>query len=258
MPGSLRYRNPVICEHLAGQYVAGVMSARVRKRTEAIRQNTPELDRAIAQLSDHFTRLHERLNEAVLPEKRRAQIWESIDKNIYEQTKSDNKTLPFWHHLWNKVAFWRLSTGFGALTSLVLAAFLIWGDLHTPAPLSGSGPSYLANMSADNDPEKSIQFVISAYAKQEERPSRLHIQWLKGERAKFSHPLHLWAEEKETGKLIYIGLRPDTAKAWDLTKASWTAITNSHRLLMTKDDQIPSGDNIAYSGLCLQLGEWNS
>ena len=259
MSRSLRYQNPDICYHLASQYVAGVMTKRVRRRTQALREKTPELDRAIAFFSDEFSILHERLPEAKLAKALENKIWRKIESeialpNASPQTahaKSKNHQNSWWYN----VVVWRSLSGIGALASVMLAIILVFTTPQSPVQV---GPSYLANMSAQDDPNQRIQFVISAYAKRDDSSSRLHVQWLKEHTGQTLHPLHLWTEDRETGKLIYIGLKPERGHFWDLSKQSWTAITNSRRLLITADTQEPSGENILFSGLCLQLKEWKS
>jgi hypothetical protein len=68
----------------------------------------------------------------------------------------------------------------------------------------------------------------------------------------------LWAENEETGAVEYIGLQDLETGAIQLTKPLWMSIANSKRLFMTKNKQQPSDNNIVFSGLCLQLQEWQS
>jgi anti-sigma-K factor RskA len=251
MSRCLRYQNPLIYRHLASQYVAGVMSRRVRLRTEVLRQKTPELDRAIAYWSDQFSELHQQLPEAQLSDDASERLWQTIDANAAPKELSSTGFAA----VWNSLLTWRLLSGAGALSSMVLAVMLFF---IAPEP-SVTGPSYLANMVAHNDTDKNIQFVISAYAKQEDVPSRLHVQWSKDHAGKTSHPqLHLWAEDKDTGKIVYVGLQPPKGKNWDLTKPAWMAVANSRRLLMTTTAQQPVDSNTLFSGFCLQLKQWKT
>lgn len=257
MSRCLRYRNPEICQHLAGQYVAGVMTKRVRQRTEALLQQTPELDRAIAHWSDEFSILHGRLPEIQLDASVHNKIWSRIEseanisKGSSKATQDEGQRKGWWYNL----ILWRLFSGISVLASMVLAIILVFTSPQAPVL---TGPSYLANMSAHDDSSQTIQFVISAYAKQADTPSRLQVQWRKEHAGQKLPSLHLWAEEKDTGKLVYIGLKPEKGEPWNLTKPTWTAISNSHRLFMTADAQKPSDTNIVFSGLCLQLTEWKS
>jgi hypothetical protein len=113
-------------------------------------------------------------------------------------------------------------------------------------------------MSAYHDAEKEIQFVISVYGKSIDTPSRLHLQWSQANVTKHPPALHLWAEDKDTLKLSYIGLQPPRDEHWTLTKLKWDAIANSRRLLMTEDKQLPNDKNTLFAGICLQLKKWQS
>jgi anti-sigma-K factor RskA len=251
MSRSLRYQNPVIYQHLANQYVAGVMTVRVQARTESLQQSTPELDRAIAQRADDFSEIHLRLPEPTVNEKRLDDIWLAIDKTIPE-IKHREPTVNFW----GRLATWKITSGIGAFASIFLAFNLFFA---APEIITiNSGPSYLANMSAANDPQKEIQFVISAYTKNTNTPSQLHVQWSQAHLGKPHPPLHLWAEDKDTQQLSYIGVQPSKGETWGLTKPTWDAIANSSRLFMTADNQRPSKVNTLFSGLCLQLKQWKS
>jgi anti-sigma-K factor RskA len=251
MSRSLRYQNPVIYQHLANQYVAGVMTARVQARTETLQQKTPELNRAIAQRADDFSEIHLRLPELAVNEKRLDDIWSAIDKKI-PTVKDQDSSINFWERL----ATWKITSGMGAFASILLAFNIFF---TTPEIITvNNGPSYLANMSAANDPQKEIQFVISTYAKNTNAPSQLHVQWSQAHLGKKHPPLHLWAEDKDTQKLSYIGVQPPKGETWGLTKPTWDAIANSSRLFMTADNQKPSKVNTLFSGLCLQLKQWKS
>lgn len=247
MSRCLRYRNPTICEYLAGQYVVGVMTPRVRSRMEALLKTTPELDRAVAFWADHCGQLQAQMPE-VHPQ---ADLWQQLDQAIADepstaQTKQSNP----W---WQKLLLWQV-TGVVSMATTLALGFLL---LFTPATPGGlGGPNYLAAMSSVSD-EQQIQFVISAYQKTEQQPSRLHVQWSKHKTVESAPVLHLWAEDRDTGKLTYIGVQPEQTD-WSLTKPQWQAITSSGRLLMTADEQQPDTANTLFTGPCIQLKPWKT
>ncbi len=251
MSRCLRYRNAVICDHIAAQYVAGAMSPRVRSRTQTLIKTTPELDRAIARYADDFSVIHQRLPEPTFESSRHNAIWDSIDKATADQTTAispKESSAGFWDAL----LVWKVTTGMGALASLVLA-FMLFVAVPEPTQI---GPSYLANMSAHNDPQNTIQFVISAYGANQGNPSRLHVQWSQEFADKKVPDFHVWAEDKDTGELSYIGSKPPKGTNWDMTKPIWKKVANSSRLLVTADDQRPTAQNTLFSGICLQLKSW--
>lgn len=253
MSRSLRYQDPVICDYLASQYVAGNMTPRVRRRVEALLITTPELDRAIARWADSFAELHIRLPEPQVSMKTQQDSWKAIEKAIHTETAKDTKAKS---SFWDSLFVWRFTTGGTALASMLMA-YMLFIASPVEQTVVIAGPDYLANMSAQGDSLNNIRFVITAYKKTEQnQASRLHVQWLKGGTRKTDQMLHLWAEDKETKAMTYIGLLPEKADDWSLTKSSWKAVTTSQRLLMTADNKVPSAGNTLFSGLCLQLKAW--
>jgi hypothetical protein len=254
MSRCLRYQNPIVIEHLASQYTAGHLSTRVRSRTEALVLKIPELDRAIAQWTDAFSLIHIQVSPPVFTEKKQNLLWQGIDKQTIISVEERPSVATFWQNIFA----WKLAAGFSTLTTVILVAIL-WFSVSTPNTNIATGPDYLANMHAHGDPERNIEFVISAYAKNTDMPSRLYVQWLQSQEVRVIHPpLHLWAENKETLELVYIGIQPENGRNWNLTKAAWQAVINSRRLLMTTENQQPADNNIIFSGICLQLKQWKS
>ncbi len=251
MSGSLRYRNELICDHLASQYVAGAMTFRVRARMESLLAVTPELDRAVAFWADQFSVLHEQL-PAEVPENK---TWEQIDRRISVLDAHEQSASNSW---WQSLLLWRVAGIGGMMTSFLLAMFLLLPSI-SPSPQITGGANYVATMSAHNIDKAEIQFVISAYKKQGDTPSRLHVQWSQGHiDKKGDQSLHLWAEDKDSGEMVYIGLQPAQEQAWDLDKPSWLAVANSSRLLMTSNTNVPDSLNTVFSGPCVQLTAWQS
>ena len=266
MSRCLRYQNPLIYQHLASQYVAGSVTPRVRKRIEKLALTVPELDREIAQWSDDFSELHIHVQSTGMQTERVTEIWNQIDKSTFLATSSEQEKGGFFSQLF----IWQAAALTGALATLVLT-IMLWSspDLKTTAPEQiaengfTTGPDYLANMSLHGNANQEIQFVISAYFKNEKEPSRLFIQWPKNPQKNtteevLSHKqLHLWAENKVSGELVYLGMQPSDEKQWNLTKSEWGAITNSSRLLMSKEKTNPT-ESLVFSGRCLQLSSWDT
>ena len=257
MSRCVRYQNPVICEYLASQYVAGQMTPRVRRRLQTLIETTPELDRAIARWADSFVEVHEHL-PAIDTTIDSESTWQHIEDQLNLSSEVNHKSSS--PNFWDQLFVWRITTGIGAFASFALA-FILWFSVPTTViqqPLVG-GPSYLANMTSHGDNADNIQFVISAYKKNDSMPaSRLHVQWSQAHAGQPERELHLWAEDKDSGQLTYIGIQPPKDEAWNLTKPGWKAIANSRRLLMTGNNQVPTDNNTIFSGLCLQLKAWKT
>ena len=134
---------------------------------------------------------------------------------------------------------------------------LIQPDLVTPSPVVQTvSASYLAIMNLHDQTQGKPEFVISVYQKNEQNPSRLHIQWSEDSNKQWHNAMHLWSEDKQTGQVVYVGKRPPKGEPWHLQKSEWQTITQSGRLLMTNNAEIPNQTNTVFSGICLQLKAW--
>lgn len=249
MSRCLRYKNAVICEHLARQYVVGVMTPRVRKRVETLRLSNPELDQAIISWSESFSAIHE-----VLPEQQpQFKTWGEIENKLFKQIETNNvKT-----SLWQNLRFWQF-TGVGAsLASIVFAImlFVLPSQPVTNNALVSTTPSYTAVMSPVAN-KNDIRFVVNAYQKTEAAPSRLYIQWSQRQPRTLNTHMHLWAKDKETEQLTYIGVEPSGDSTWDLKKPAWLAVANSSELIFTATKTTPTVQNTLFHGPCIQLSSW--
>ena len=268
MSECIRYQNPTVCDYLASQYVAGDMTMRVRARTESLAQSTPELSNAISQWADNFMPLQQALYEASPQYHTQAScphVWPLIEQQVAQLTVSKNNSSinqakathqNVIYQLWNTLLLWRVMTGVTTLASVFMVSMLLLTVPDSSPP--ATGPSYLAAMSSHGSTDQPADFVISVYAKNTTSSSKLHIQWAKEQQMVWQTPLHLWSENKETGEIEYIGIQDLSASSVPLTKSSWVAIANSSRLFMTEEKAMPNEENIIFSGICLQLQQWQS
>jgi hypothetical protein len=255
MSGSLRYKNPTICEYLASQYVMSVMSPLVRSRIESLRLNVPELDEAIIRWSESVATLQENL-----PEKQpSSHVWKRIERSIFPPSRKIMVDKSWWSSL----IFWQV-TGVGvSLASLILVVALSTNvsKQDMSLPLVSSTPSYTAVMSSNSNGVREsddIRFVVNVYQKTEAGPSRLFIQWSQRKPRVNNASMHVWAENQNTGELTYIGVEPNEAKVLALSKITWLAVSNSSHLIFTKNESKPTENNTLFSGPCIQLGSWKS
>ncbi|QUX95611.1 hypothetical protein C0J08_09375 [Marinomonas sp. CT5] len=257
MSGSLRYKDPIICDYLASQYVMSVPTPHVKARIEYLRQQIPELDDAIINWSESVANIHKQI-----PGKQPSvKVWKNIDNSITQpsyKTKHPTAGSSSW---WNNLLFWRL-TGIGASVASLGLALVLSVDIQKAnviAPLISSAPSYTAVMSPINDGIKNsddIRFVVNVYRKTETKPSRLFIQWSERKPRMNMTEMHVWAQEQATGKMAYIGVETNGAQSLSLNKATWTAVSNSSHLIFTTDTNKPNSENTLFSGPCIQLSSW--
>ena len=135
---------------------------------------------------------------------------------------------------------------------MLTAAFLLYDARFNP-PLTTA--SYAAAMAKTGQPAD-VRFMILAYAKTEHQPSKLVLQWSERHSRSIERPLHLWAEHAETKNLTYIGPEASSGTPWNLKKSQWAHLTESGRLLVTRDNQAPGAGNVLFEGRCLQLRPW--
>lgn len=253
MSGSLRYKHPIICDHLASQYVVGVMTSRVRARVETLRLIVPELDSAIINWSESFSSIHETLMEKTPG----TDTWDKIESTLFEPAKT-NKPI---FSLWQNLRFWQF-TGLGASFASIVFAVVLFVSPSAPittTPLVSSTPSYMAVMSSASEDaiaKSEIRFVVNVYQKTDTAPSKLFIQWSERQPRSMKNNMHLWAKDRNTGELSYIGIEPSGALPWNLEKTTWQAISNSSELFFTDTGDMPSAQNTLFSGPCIQLGSW--
>ena len=257
MSGSLRYKDPIICEHLANQYVMSVMTPHVRSRIECLRKQVPELDNAIISWSESMAKIHEDL-----PEKQpSSKVWKNIESSIAPPQYKVNDQYKENSSLWNSLQFWRwtgIGTSIASLT-LVIALSIGTPSANVVTPLISLAPSYTAVMSPMIDGEKNsddIRFVVNVYQKTASEPSRLFIQWSERKPRVNTVSMYVWAENQNTGEVTYIGMEPKDAQTLSLDKETWTAVANSSNLFFTNDMNKPSVANILFSGPCIQLRSW--
>lgn len=147
MSRCLRYQNPVIYRHLAAQYIAGAITPHVHSRIEVLVKTIPELEREIAQCANDFSAIHEYFPTENIASNLKEDIWVSIEKQLpVSLVEVNEEKSSSW---WDVLLLWKISSGFMAVATLVMAVML-W--TNTTMDQQGiAGPAYLANMSAHNE-----------------------------------------------------------------------------------------------------------
>ena len=259
MSGSLRYKDPVICEYLAGQYVMSVMTPLVRARIEHLRRHVPVLDDAIIKWSERMANINVNLPER----KPSAQVWKRIESIVVPPMSQVNEKAKSSSSLWESLSFWRWM-GLGTSITSCALAFVITTSIATQSPIAPSisnAPSYTAVMASVNEGGNSIEnirFIVNVYQKTETEPSKLFIQWSERKPRLDTVTMHVWAENQTTREMTYIGMEAQGVKSLSLNKATWDAVTNSSHLYFTKDTNKPSAVNTLFSGPCIQLESWKA
>lgn len=258
MSESLRYQKQEVIDYLAGQYVAGQMTPLVLRRVEALRKEIPQLDNSIAALSDAFAEVHDVLPAPAFSHAQQDKIWAKIapTTEMNKQKAVQTKT-----SFWDNLFVWR-----GLGISSLAALFVMISFFGLSPNATTASPAYFASMSpaSANLAQAQPVYVISIYKASDEQPPEMVLQWVKNNQDK-SHnamikktELHIWSEDKKTNALAYIGMQPKANEPIRLSKASWKAITESKRLLVTNSAKAPDAQSTLFTGLCLQLKSWKT
>lgn len=263
MSRSLRYENSAVINHLANQYIAGEVTPLVRRRIETLRANNEKLDKAIAQMSDAFSELHDALHQPDFSPAQQEKVWQQIQHATQAPAKEQTKKKT---SFWENISLWR-GVSFASIAMLVLTIFMPMLQKPTSDQVS---PAYFASLSPATNTNVNINankpvYVISVYKGTDKKPSTLVMQWVKNSQDKSLNQmvktteLHIWSENKNDQALVYIGKQPKADAPIGLTKASWQAIKNSRRLFITTSaSEKPNADTTRFSGVCLQLKSWKT
>lgn len=244
MSGTLRYRNPELCDQLASRYITGRMTSAARRRLERLMHSEPTLEQAVARWADRMAPLQDVLPERAPP----AALWSRIEASLPEQAApvpwQESVVVPFRR----RVAIWRGAAIAGLAATLALAVALFLGR---PQPGIVTA-SYLAPLSHNG----SVALVVTGYKGQKNKPSQLVVQWSQQQPHKDSAPLYLWAEDRQSHALVLLGKFSNVDRQWPISKTQWQAVAHSSRLLVGTTPERISADQADYIGPCLQLKRW--
>ncbi|WP_394168853.1 hypothetical protein [Saccharospirillum alexandrii] len=253
MSRSLRYSNPDVCDQLAAQYVAGDMTARVRRRMEQLMQEHPPLKAAVADWSDRMMPLQNRYPEQAPP----ASLWRQIEHSLPADRKPKAQTAPTRKtgvltrllDLLNPGVLWPAVTG-GALVALVMITLNL-GLVRSPESI---GPAYMAPLSWEGD----VALVVSGYRRNGDQPAWLSAQWSARLDDRPEGATHLWAETGENREWVYLGAVTPENRRWDLDAEGWQAVMEAHRLVVNDNPGTIQPQLALMEGPCIQLGNWDS
>lgn len=242
MSAVLRYRHPVVCQHLASQYVAGHLSPRVRRRLESLLPQHPPLADAVAEWSDELWRVQASLPTQEPPKR----VWRAIKRSML--TGSPRQPSSFVGRLlngWQDVTALRWWATSSSMASLLLLSVLLW---RPDAPPTRT-PSYMAPLSQGD----TITLVVYGYQGEEPGTSALRLQWAETEVTRPEGALHLWAELKGSAEQVYLG-ELVAGQSWRaLSSAEWQALAGSSRLLVNDQAEQLDLANVLMEGPCVQL-----
>lgn len=215
-----RYRHPQIREHLASQYLLGVLSPLARRRFENLLEQDPSLWEAVEQWQQH---LDARSPPIAHPP---ARVWRNI------QASMDRSASPRGVKQWLRNAGW-----------LAAGALLMFMTL-TPVTQQIKPVSYLAMMSS---PECRDCFVLLAFQGSKPGQSSIRVQYSAHSDPAAFRQATLWMRDKTSGQLVYLALMTQLQDLHYLTPGEWKQLKNSDQLIV-KDNE-----GTLFSGKCLTL-----
>ncbi|MGD2139299.1 MAG: anti-sigma factor [Burkholderiales bacterium] len=137
----MNYKDPIIRDRLAAEYVLGTMPARARRRFEAQLKLSPVLRGLVAEWEARLTPMSASMS-GVTPPRR---VWRGIQRRIHGDEAL--RSQPRW---WNNLAFWRAATALASMAVLILGIVVgtavpppvaektlmvvVMDDMHTKAP----------------------------------------------------------------------------------------------------------------------------
>lgn len=247
MSGSMRYHDRELCDQLAAQYVAGDMTPRVRRRTEQLMREYPQLRTAVDFWCANLQPLQQAYPEQPVP----AELWQRIERRVKADMKQRqaSQASSFWSRLVERWDLWRTSAVGGMATALALVVTL---TLVLAQPTELRAADYMAPLSWNDE----VALVVSGYRGQDGEASWLSAQWSErlGERP--DGDLYLWADGGDGNSWVYLGKVTPENRRWEVEPAVWQAVANSRNLAVSQNAAGVSLEQAAMQGPCIQLTNW--
>jgi anti-sigma-K factor RskA len=220
----MKYDRPELLDRLAAEYVFGLMSARVRRRFQAIQRTLPAAQQAV----QTWEQLFSPLARSVPPEQPSATVWEAIDRRVGGQPSGPVAMASAWR-AWLRPAF-------GAVIGVVATLGLVKLYPTAVVPLDeivqerGTLPASYVGLLTDaaNNP------VVLASSTRHGRT--MSIKMLRKVDVPPGKVLQLWALPKE-GAVFPLGLLPSEGKgSFQMADTSEKLLSNVSRLGVSLED----------------------
>ncbi|GBL02899.1 anti-sigma factor domain-containing protein [Glaciecola sp. KUL10] len=241
-----RYQNDKVIEHLASNYVLGVLSPSVKSRIDRLRLSLDYqmLDKRIIYWESKLSPL-----DTLTPElDPHLNTWTNIQAqlNIGDQSKLERPNSFSIFHILNGFGFWKISSVF----SLMLCALLGFHLLNQEA----LGPlSYVAVL---EDETERPQIVASTYGESKQ----LVLDIIDLPALEEDQTFELWVVSKTDQQVRSLGEVPRNEKSFKrmLSEAEWRLIKDSLSLKLSVEDEGGSAigepsELIVSRGLCIRL-----
>ncbi|RSD29614.1 hypothetical protein [Vibrio pectenicida] len=243
---SQRYQNSELRDRLAGEYLLGTQTLRVRRRMEALMKADPSWWEHIEQWQQHLSGLNPSsdLNvsstELKNPPKR---IWKKIANSTFGLRKRETS-----------VRWWWLPTGmaFSMFVGIFLQPILMHGSSGVNI-VEVRPANYLAMMSSG---AQKNHFALVAYQGDKPGQSSLRMQRnLSMDKIAESKAM-VWMRDEVTGELKLIDSLKNINDIRYMSPNEWKMLKSSSELLVTANRDPES--EILYRGRCVELSDWRA
>ena len=245
-----RYHNDTIIEHIASQYVLGLLTVKSRARAEKLLLTNQALEQRINYWQQRFSSFDKQTDE--LPPK--AQTWQNIEEKLIqlEQPKvtAITKEQSTRHSFWSWLHFPQFASAVAIIT-IALLSYLVIKSLNTSDPLS-----YVAVLT---DKNQHAQLVASTYGESKQ----LILNVINSPKITQQQDLEIWVISKSDQQARSLGVIPRNISLVQkqLTNPQWRLIKDSDSLIVTIEDRGGSAigepsELIVSRGLCVRLKEW--
>ena len=241
-----RYQNQKIVEHLASNYVLGLLKPLVRSRVEVLRKehDYKDLNNQISYWEAKLSPLDTLTPELTPDENTWAEIQSKLA--IGEVSTNDNKASFGLISKLSSFSFWQVSSVFSLLLCALLGFNLI--QQQSLGPLS-----YVAVL---EDDAKNPQLVASTYGESQQ----LILDIIDLPNLDEEQTFELWVVSKTDQQVRSLGEVPKDAKSFKriLSNAEWRLIKDSLSLKLSIEDEGGSAigepsELIVSRGLCIRL-----
>ena len=212
-----RYNNQTIIDHLAHQYVLGLLSLTVQQRTEKLSIANQLLADKIIYWQQQFSCFDKQTDE-LQPQ---LQTWQNITNTITQIEQDENEKQQS-KSLTSKVLPFKL------ISILCLIVILLLGYLIVKSSTSNNELRYISLLV---NPNQQVQLVISA----PKNSQHLTIQVNNLPNIAKDQAIELWIIDKTTGNSQSLGLIPDSKNSIQksLLTTQWQLLANAKEAIVT-------------------------
>jgi anti-sigma-K factor RskA len=233
----MKYEDPKLREHLAGQYALGALHGAARRRFEQLLRRDPALRRLVNAWEDRLIPLAAETAPVAPPPR----VFAAIERRI----GAGGGARP---GLWERLGFWRAMSLVGATAVVVLAVATTFFITRPPAMVPASYLAVLADQSAKPT------LILTAY----KNPWLLTVEPLGVAPPPPGKVLQVWAIEKDTGIVRpLLAIASAQSQQIRLSESEWKLVRTAQSLAVNLEaagtaPATPTSP-VLYSGLCINL-----